>query len=89
MNVNEKTKYLEDTIHSVMMTARICVEDGDATKEEMSEFLTEISNKEFNEIFSVPEKVFMMMALRDLLHDMSNPEVRAMFMEGDDCGEEV
>lgn len=87
MKRTEKTEYIESALHNVIMTARLIVEEGGATRDEIAEFLTKKSNEEFTAVFDAPERIFMMMAIRDLLEGLSSLEVKDMFGEGDDVDE--
>ena len=80
----ENLKYVEDQLDTIMKMARIIVDDGDMTKEEMEVFLTEKSNESFTNVFDASEEDFAFMLFADICKKL--PRVMSM-MKGDDTDE--
>ena len=80
----ENLKYVEEQLDTIMKMARIIVDDGDMTKEEMAEFLTDKSNDAFSNVFSASEEDFALMLFSDICKKL--PRVMSM-MKGDDTDE--
>lgn len=80
----ENLTYVEEQLDTIMKMARIIVDDGDMTKEEMEVFLTEKSNDAFCNVFDASEEDFALMLFSDICKKL--PRVMSM-MKGDDTDE--
>lgn len=67
--IEEKKQYIKETLHRIVVIARIMTEESDITEEDVRAFISEVGNKEFNKVFRATEREFMMIAMSDLLKD--------------------
>lgn len=67
--IEEQKQYIRDTLHRIVVIARMITEGSNATEEDVKAFISEVGNKEFKKIFGATEQEFMMIAMSDLLRD--------------------
>lgn len=67
--IEEKKEYIKETLHRVVVIARIMTEESDWTEDDVRAFIAAVGNTEFNKVFGATEREFMMIAMSDLLRD--------------------
>lgn len=66
-NIDDLKAGIKGDIHRMCFTARIAVDEGRITEEEIRAFIAEEGNKEINKVFEMDEPVFMLHCLKELL----------------------
>ena len=81
MNKTENIRIIEDQLDNAMKMARIAVENGDMTKDEMARYIPEKANEIFIRVFEASDDEFALMLLGDIMDKLPSILER---MKGDD-----
>lgn len=81
-NIDDLKKGLKGDIHRICFTARIAVDEGHVTEEEIRTFIAEEGNKEIDKVFKMDEPVFVLHCLKDLIENTM--ELKGMIGGEDD-----
>lgn len=80
----EEMDFIDDCLHKLMVVARIGVEEGKITKDEIAEYITKRANKTFCSVFDLNLAAFGMMCMVELFKDKTQDDVIEMLQEGED-----
>ena len=75
---------IDDELNKIMKLARIAVENGEMTKDEISKFIAEKGNEYFIGIFEASDDEFAFMLLDDIMESL--PSILKRY-KGDDSDE--
>ena len=75
---------IDDELNKIMKLARIAVENGEMTKDEISKFIAENGNEYFIKIFEASDDKFAFMLLDDIIESL--PSILNRY-KGDDSDE--
>lgn len=75
---------IDDELNKIMKLARIAVENGEMTKDEISKFIAEKGNEYFIQIFEASDDKFAFMLLDDIMESL--PSILKRY-KGDDSDE--
>lgn len=73
MNKTENIMLIDEQLDNTMKMARIVVENGEMTKDEMSKYIADKANELFIKIFDASDNQFAMMLLGDIVGKL--PEI--------------